>query len=128
MTLEVDERRLAEAAAEGFTTAVALADRLVDRGVAFRAAHHVVGALVRAAEDLGVGLDGLADDVIAARARGERRRCGAGPRHRSAGSRPTFARQAAPRAAVERADVVGGTAPARVAAELAEAVRRLGLS
>ncbi len=34
----------------GFITATAVADALVRRGVAFRAAHHVVGALVAAAE------------------------------------------------------------------------------
>jgi argininosuccinate lyase len=124
--LEVDERRLADAVAEGFTTAVALADRLVDHGVAFRAAHHVVGAFVRAAEDRGVGLEALTDDVIAAALAASdddaARRLATDP-----GIAADLRRQAVPGAAVERADVVGGTAPARVAAELAEAARRLGV-
>ena len=41
------------AAGEGYTTATAVADTLVRRGVPFRTAHHVVGALVAEAEDAG---------------------------------------------------------------------------
>ena len=39
-----------DAAEEGYTTATALADALVRRGVPFRAAHHIVGGLVGGAE------------------------------------------------------------------------------
>src|SRR6478609_4383973 len=49
-TLAVDADRMREAAEEGYTTATALADALVRRGVPFRAAHHVVGGLVGGAE------------------------------------------------------------------------------
>ena len=42
--------RMREAAEEGYTTATALADALVRRGVPFRAAHHIVGGLVGGAE------------------------------------------------------------------------------
>ena len=40
---------------------------------------------------------------------------------------PDLRLQATPRAAVARADVIGGTAPARVAVELAAAAARLGI-
>jgi argininosuccinate lyase len=51
---------LAAAAGSGFSTATDLADWLVRAlGMPFRQAHHVTGALVRAAEDKGVDLDGL---------------------------------------------------------------------
>jgi len=45
-TLIVDRDRMGAAAGEGYTTATAVADALVRRGVAFRAAHHIVGSLV----------------------------------------------------------------------------------
>src|SRR5450756_379182 len=52
-TLYVDRDRMRAAASEGFTTATAVADALVRRGVPFRIAHHVVGALVASAERSG---------------------------------------------------------------------------
>jgi argininosuccinate lyase len=45
-TLTVDRVRMRAAAGEGYTTATAVADALVRRGVAFRVAHHIVGSLV----------------------------------------------------------------------------------
>src|SRR5688572_16082624 len=60
-TLYVDEARMLAAAAEGYTTATALADALVREGVPFRAAHHIVGASVLRAEEAGVTLEELAD-------------------------------------------------------------------
>jgi argininosuccinate lyase len=39
-----------------------VADWLVVRGVAFREAHEIAGALVSACEAKGVGLDGLSDE------------------------------------------------------------------
>ena len=54
----------ATAADEGYTTATAVADALVRRGVPFRAAHHVVGSLVAQAEEAGVGLDAVPDAMI----------------------------------------------------------------
>src|SRR5215211_6281814 len=45
-TATVDRDRMADAAADGYTTATTLADALVRRGVPFRVAHHVVGQLV----------------------------------------------------------------------------------
>ena len=55
---------MAAAASEGYTTATAVADALVRRGVPFRTAHHVVGALVAQAEAAGVRLDEVPDAMI----------------------------------------------------------------
>ena len=52
------------AADEGYTTATAVADALVRRGIPFRAAHHVVGSLVAQAEAAGVPLDAVDDAMI----------------------------------------------------------------
>ena len=66
-TLVVDRDRMREAAAEGYTTATAVADALVRRGVPFRAAHHIVGGLVGGAEAEGIRtLDGLPDEAFRA--------------------------------------------------------------
>ena len=62
-TLEVDVARMADAASEGYTTATAVADALVRRGVAFRTAHHIVGSLVAQAEGAGLGLDEVPDGI-----------------------------------------------------------------
>ena len=48
--------RCAAAVADPALLATDLADYLVERGVPFREAHHAVGAVVRAAETLGVPL------------------------------------------------------------------------
>ena len=55
-----DTERLAAAAGAGFSTATDLADWLVRKlDLPFREAHHVAGAAVKRAEDLGLGLDEL---------------------------------------------------------------------
>ncbi len=54
--LRPDPERMRAAAAEGYTTATDLADRL---GLPFREAHHVTGAIVREAEARGLPLDAL---------------------------------------------------------------------
>ena len=123
--LRVDEARLREAAEQGFSTAVAVADRLVDRGVPFRAAHHLVGALVRLAEERASPLTSLSDDDIRAVLRAsddQAARALAG----NAGVPAELRDAAGIEAALARPDVIGGTAPDRVAAELAAAERRLG--
>ncbi|MGI8650406.1 MAG: argininosuccinate lyase [Rubrobacter sp.] len=53
-------------AAGGFALATELADYLAMNGVAFREAHHAVGALVRRCEELGVELEELPDEELAA--------------------------------------------------------------
>jgi len=125
VTLQVDAARMRAAADEGYTTATAVADALVRAGLPFRSAHHVAGALVAAAEARGVTLGavtddevvaalGKVDDPIAARLAADGR---TGSMVRSA---------AAIDGALASADVIGGTAPARVRAALAAARTRLG--
>ena len=56
---------LEAAASSGFSTATDLADWLVrDLGLPFRDAHHVTGAIVKAAEDRGIDLPDLPLDVM----------------------------------------------------------------
>jgi argininosuccinate lyase len=57
--LKVNRARCAAAVADPALLATDLADYLVRKGVAFRAAHHAVGAVVRLAEQKGVVLDRL---------------------------------------------------------------------
>ena len=124
-TLSVDRERMRAAADEGYTTATAVADALVRRGVPFRAAHHVVGSLVAQAEGEGIGLDAVPDALIglALGAAGDE------TARRLAGE-PGIGDEIRSAASVERAiascDVVGGTAPRRVAQALATARARLG--
>src|SRR4029453_2472707 len=63
-TLTVDRERMRAAADEGYTTATAVADALVRRGIPFRVAHHVVGSLVAQAEEAGLRLDEVPDPMI----------------------------------------------------------------
>jgi len=63
-TLSIDPERMRVAATEGYTTATAVADALVRRGIPFRAAHHIVGSLVAQAEGAGVGLEEIPDAMI----------------------------------------------------------------
>jgi argininosuccinate lyase len=123
-SLGVDRARMRAAVAEGFTTATAVADALVRRGVAFRDAHRIVGSLVAQAEEAGVGLDAVSDSMIglALGASGDQVA-------RDLAADATVGDGLREAASVERAlascDVVGGTAPARVAAALAAAQARL---
>ncbi|MCX7139643.1 MAG: argininosuccinate lyase [Proteobacteria bacterium] len=57
--VEVDERAMRAAAAEGFSTATDLADYLVKKGLPFRDAHEAVARAVRAAEARGCDLPEL---------------------------------------------------------------------
>ena len=124
-TLAVDRERMRAAAGEGYTTATAVADALVRRGVPFRVAHHVVGSLVAGAEREGIGLEEMPDamigDSLAAAddetARGLAAEAGIGDQMRQAAS---------VEGALETCDVIGGTAPRRVAEALAAARARLG--
>lgn len=124
-TLHVDRDRMRAAAEEGFTTATSVADALVRRGVPFRAAHHVVGALVGAAERSGIArLADLDDDAFAEALRAsddERARDLAG----EAGVPAALRSAATVEHALASADVAGGTAPRRVAEALAHARARL---
>ena len=124
-TLHVDAARMRAAADEGYTTATAVADALVGVGLPFRSAHHVVGALVAAAEARGVMLDsvtdeevstalGTVDEAVAATLAADRRT-------------PALIRSAASiEGSLAGADVIGGTSRARVRDALAAARGRLG--
>ncbi len=123
-TLSVDRDRMRAAADEGFMTATAVADALVRAGLPFRSAHHVVGVLVGAAEDRGVGLDAVTDDEVVAalgsvddvEARGLKGQPAIGDIVRAAAS---------VEGALASADVIGGTAPGRVRGALSVARERL---
>ncbi len=124
-TLTVDRDRMRAAAEEGFITATSVADALVRQGVPFRTAHHVAGRLVAAAEDRGTTLDAIGDEAVQAALAGSSDpvaealagREGIGQLVRTA---------AGIDAALAGADVIGGTAPRRVAEALAAARSRLG--
>jgi argininosuccinate lyase len=123
-TLSVDRDRMAAAAAEGYTTATAVADALVLRGIPFRTAHHIVGSLVAQAEEAGIGLAELPDAMIgmALGASGDQAAAGlaADP---STGEDVRAA--ASLDGALASCDVIGGTAPTRVAEALRVARDRL---
>ena len=124
-TLSVDRERMRAAADEGYTTATAVADALVRRGIPFRVAHHVVGSLVAQTEEAGLRLDEVPDPMIglALGAAGD-------PAAQSLAADETFGEVVRGAASVDGAlaacDVIGGTAPTRVAEALAAARRRLG--
>jgi argininosuccinate lyase len=123
-TLGIDRDRMRAAAAEGYTTATAVADALVRRGVAFREAHRIVGSLVAQAEASGVGLDAVEDSMIGLALGSTSDATGrALATDTSIGD---LLRQAASvDGALASCNVEGGTAPARVAAALAAATARL---
>ena len=123
-TLTVDAVRMRAAADEGYTTATAVADALVRRGIPFRSAHHVVGSLVAQAEAAGVPLDAVEDGMI-------------GMALGASGDADVAALAADPEigdalrsaasidGALASCDVIGGTAPARVRAALSAVRARL---
>ncbi|WP_092865301.1 argininosuccinate lyase [Quadrisphaera sp. DSM 44207] len=104
-TLRFRTARMEELAPQGFSLATDVAEHLVRRGVAFRVAHEVAGACVRRCEELGVELHELSDDELAAISPH------LGPDVRDV---LTVAGSLASR------DARGGTAPVRVAEQLAE--------
>jgi argininosuccinate lyase len=123
-TLEVDADRMREAATEGYTTATAVADALVRRKVAFRTAHHIVGALVAMAEKAGLTLDAVPDAMVA-----EALSATDDPGATALASEPGIGDAIRAAASLDGAlascDVIGGTAPNRVAAALREVRTRL---
>jgi argininosuccinate lyase len=126
-SLTVDGERMRRAVDEGYTTATAVADALVRRGVPFRAAHHLVGGLVAEAERSRVGLDALSDEAIAAALAANDDPVAAALAIEP-GIGPALRAAAGVDAALAACDVIGGTAPARVAAALAAARARLDSS
>jgi argininosuccinate lyase len=98
---------LRAALSRGHLCATDVADFLAARGVPFREAHHVVGALVREADTRSIELAALPEDVF-----------------RAAHPLLTFPELKSaldPEAAVERRALIGGPAKARVLAAIARA-------
>ncbi len=124
-SLSVNAARMREAAAEGYTTATAVADALVHRGIAFRTAHHIVGALVEQAEEAGLGLDAIPDSMIGL-ALGASDDKAAAELAREPGLGDDIRATASIDRALASCDVTGGTAPKRVATALTAARARLG--
>ncbi|MEC9048325.1 MAG: argininosuccinate lyase [Planctomycetota bacterium] len=98
-----DVPRCAAEAARGYLNATDLADLLVARGVAFRDAHAMAGAAVNRAVELGVELQELPGEV---------------QRELLPQLDADLAETLSVAAVLARRDVIGGTAPARVRAEV----------
>ena len=110
MTIRAD--RMKAAAGSGYSTATDLADWLVrEAGLPFREAHHVVGRVVRLAEERGVGLAEL--DLAALREVDARI---------GEGALPVLGVDASVRSRTS----YGGTAPERVREQIAAAKKALG--
>jgi argininosuccinate lyase len=109
-TLTFHTRRLAELAPAGFTLATDIAEWLVRQGVPFRVAHEAAGECVRVAESRGVGLAELTDDEL------EKIHPALTPRVREV---------LTVEGSVASRDARGGTAPARVAEQLARLTDRV---
>jgi argininosuccinate lyase len=104
--------RLRAALGGGHVCATDLADHLVNQGVPFREAHHIVGAVVRAAEERGVQIGELGHDELVK----------AHPALGGDGVRSALD----PAQAVERRNVLGGPAKARVLEAISDARARWG--
>ncbi|MBK9741135.1 MAG: argininosuccinate lyase [Actinobacteria bacterium] len=104
-TLRFDTARMAQSAPEGFALATDIAEWLVREGVPFREAHEIAGACVRKAESDGVELWDLSDDDLAAI---------------SARLTPDVRVVLSVRGSLDSRSAFGGTAPARVAEQLAD--------
>jgi argininosuccinate lyase len=104
-TLVYNTERMGELAPQGFSLATDIAEWLVRQGTPFRIAHELAGACVRVAEAKGTELDGLSDDEFAAI---------------SPALTPQVRLVLTAEGSVESRSGRGGTAPARVAEQLAE--------
>jgi argininosuccinate lyase len=108
-TAHFDGKRMAEAAG-GFALATELADFLAARGVPFREAHRTVGRLVRRCEELGISLEEV-------------------PREELAAAHPALAdlpgELLSPQGSVASKQSPGSTAPGSVAWQLEEARKSL---
>lgn len=108
-TLDFDTERMAALAPAGYTLATDIAEWLVRQGVPFRIAHEAAGAAVQAAEQRGVGLDELTDAELA---------------DISPDLTPQVREVLTVEGSVASRDARGGTAPQRVAEQLAGLVQR----
>ncbi|MBW9205990.1 argininosuccinate lyase [Mumia sp. zg.B17] len=110
-TLTFHTERLESLAPQGFALATDIAEWLVREGVPFREAHEISGACVRVAESQGKELWDLGDDELAAV---------------SPHLRPEVRDVLSVEGSIASRDARGGTAPVRVAEQLAELRTRLG--
>jgi argininosuccinate lyase len=110
-SLSFDTVRMRAAIDAGHLVATELADYLVTKGVAFREAHDIAGHLVRVASERGVELAQLDLATLLAA---------------HASFAPDVADWLDPGRAVDRRDVVGGPARARVLAEIDRISLELG--
>lgn len=104
-TLTVNRERMEELAPAGFSLATDIAEWLVKQGVPFRVAHDVAGECVKVCEAAGIELHELTDEQFAAV---------------SPHLRPEVRSVLNVRGALASRDGRGGTAPVRVAEQLAE--------
>lgn len=109
-TLRFDTDRMTASAPEGFSLATDVADWLVKRGVPFRDAHEISGALVQACEQRGIGLED-ADDALLAEV--------------SPHLEPAVRDALTVEGSVASRDGVGGTAPVRVGEQRSALVSRV---
>ncbi len=109
-TLVYNTDRMAELAPQGFSLATDIAEWLVREGTPFRIAHEVAGACVRVAEARGVELADLTDDEFA----------GISP-----ALTPEVRLVLTVEGSVASRSGRGGTAPARVAEQLADLRKRV---
>lgn len=109
-TLVFDTDRMGELAPQGFSLATDIAEWLVKQGVPFRIAHELAGACVRECEGLGIELDELTDEQFAAI---------------SPHLTPEVRTVLTVEGSVASRDGRGGTAPVRVAEQLADLRKRV---
>ncbi|MET0740279.1 MAG: argininosuccinate lyase [Candidatus Nanopelagicales bacterium] len=109
-TMRFETHRMSAAAPEGFALATDVAEWLVRQGVAFREAHEIAGACVRFCEARTIDLWDLSDDDLATI---------------SPHLEPQVRSVLSIRGSLESRSGFGGTAPARVAEQLADARARV---
>ena len=105
-TLRFATERLESLAPQGFSLATDIAEWLVKRGTPFRIAHEVAGACVRECESRGIELWDLSDSELATI---------------STALTPQVREVLSVQGSLASRDAVGGTAPVRVAEQLAAA-------
>lgn len=108
-TMRFDTARMAELAPQGFSLATDVAEWLVKRGVPFRDAHEVSGALVQVCEQQGIELHEATDALLA---------------EVSPTLTPEVREVLVVAGSVASRDGVGGTAPVRVGEQRAHLVAR----
>ncbi|WP_456284903.1 argininosuccinate lyase [Microbacterium sp. JZ101] len=108
-TLRFDTERMASLAPQGFSLATDVAEWLVTQRVPFRDAHEISGALVRACEERGIGLEDATDELLA---------------EVSEHLTPAVREVLSIEGSVASRAGVGGTAPERVVEQRAELVAR----